>query len=80
MKLNKENEMKLTPWIDGSIKPVRAGVYEREYGTEIPCYCEFDGSAWHWMHHTVEGASGALHMSPRKNLPWRGIAEQPKEE
>jgi hypothetical protein len=70
--------MKLTPWIDGSIKPVRAGVYQREYGDGIPYYFKFDCSAWYCLHNTIEGASERRGISFSQNLPWRGLAEQPK--
>ena len=69
---------KLTPWIDGSIKPVRAGVYQRDYSWGIPYYCKFDGSVWYCLHYTVKGASEELSISDAQNLPWRGLAEQPK--
>ena len=70
--------MKLTPWIDGSIKPVKAGIYERDYGYGNPYYCKFDGSFWHCSCSTIESASEVLHVSASQNLPWRGLAEQPK--
>ena len=69
---------KLTPWIDGNIKPVRVGVYQRNYSCGAPYYSKFDGSFWHCMCSTIETASEALHISVCQDLPWRGLAEQPK--
>jgi hypothetical protein len=70
--------MKLTPWIDGSIKPARAGVYRRDYQCETPCYCRFDGQVWYCGCYIIEAASEVLSISAYQNLPWRGLAEQPK--
>lgn len=63
-------EMKLTPWFDGSVKPVRVGWYERAYGNgNFPC--TWDGKKWR-----IDGARSEYSMAQK--LPWRGLAQQPK--
>lgn len=68
--------MKLTPWYPGNIKPVRSGVYERDYGK----YSYWNARKGQW------GAWGAFISIAEKNSdvesslqhqPWRGLAEKP---
>lgn len=67
---------KLTKWFDGSVKPVRDGVYQREYINGIQ-YCLFKDQKWN------AGAwekAQALHVyfeSEDQELPWRGLAVKP---
>jgi putative component of toxin-antitoxin plasmid stabilization module len=67
---------KLTPWFPGDVKPVRAGVYERQYGRGLIFFCLYDKSG-KWRYGTVFGPEAAMNMrniaSPMQTLPWRGI-------
>jgi hypothetical protein len=72
--------MKVTPWFDGSELPEYVGVYERDYGPGATekCYCKWDGRQWWCWYDTPEDAAKALTDSDFQNLPWRGLAQQPK--
>jgi hypothetical protein len=70
--------MKLTDWYSGNQKPVRVGVYEREYGTKDRFYCYWNGYVFGcadespcnaWVKHFVAGDSLMQY------LPWRGVAK-----
>jgi hypothetical protein len=67
--------MKLTPWFPGTVKPVRVGVYEREYRTGDVGYCYWNGQIWSWK--TTTTPTDALRLqdtrSPYQNIPWRGV-------
>ena len=71
--------MKLTPWYPGDVKPVREGVYERDYGAAGLLehrYCYWNGKWW-GLYSTLP--AGALwfknKQSTSQNLPWRGVAK-----
>ena len=70
---------KHTPWFPGSVKPVRKGVYQREYTygkTPNVQYCYWNGKAWAMGEHTVERAEwnrNAFILAPNQSLPWRGV-------
>ncbi|MFZ6727389.1 hypothetical protein ACO0K2_18000 [Undibacterium sp. MH2W] len=70
--------MKLTPWIDGDIKPVRVGVYERNYGSAGFAYCKWDGKYFFAGKRSIKEADLATSDAFFQNLPWRGLAEKPK--
>ncbi len=70
-------DMKLTDWIDGSIKPEREGVYERDFLHGV-FFCRFHDGIWRHRSVSVEGASRSNLPSPKQVLPWRGLAEPPK--
>lgn len=67
--------MKLTEWYPAEIKPVRAGLYQRDWEiqrlTELPDY--FDGESWRYY----EAERGPFGRQPN-NRPWRGLAGQPE--
>jgi hypothetical protein len=72
--------MNLTDWFPGSAKPVRKGVYQREYPhfakTTVPQYCYWNGKGWGMGEHSVEQAmrhENAFMVAPRQSLPWRGV-------
>ena len=73
--------MKLTDWIPGNVKPVRVGVYQREYdngGLLRPIwYCYWNGDFWSVYGETPKDALYRCLESPAQNLPWRGLAEKP---
>lgn len=60
-----------TQWFDASVKPVRPGLYERQYRsayqTSIPDM--WDGEKW-MLRHT----QGEILRPAWDPLPWRGIA------
>jgi hypothetical protein len=71
--------MNLTDWFPGSTKPVRKGVYQREYtygkSKQIQ-YCYWNGKEWDMGQSTVEEAmwyAKVFISSPRQQLPWRGV-------
>ena len=67
--------MILTDWFPGSVKPVRKGVYQREYiygKAKLSMYCHWDGKQWHASAHTVDGAACNF-LAPNQSLPWRGV-------
>lgn len=74
--------MKLTPWYPGHVKPVRVGVYERDYAenpkSSRPRFCYWDGAAWGCYGMTKDNAKNFSLASAAQSLPWRGIAKEPK--
>ena len=69
--------MNLTDWFPGSAKPVRKGVYQREYTygkAKLPSYCYWDGKQWHAGGLTVDAAVRNVPLdAPNQPLPWRGV-------
>ena len=68
--------MILTDWFPGAVKPVRNGVYEREYiygKATITSYCHWDGKYWFMGKGTVEGAEKNFNVAPNQSLRWRGV-------
>ena len=71
--------MNLTDWFPGSTKPVRKGVYQRQYTygkTPSIQYCYWNGKGWGMGEHTVEEAmwyAKVFISSHRQHLPWRGV-------
>lgn len=61
--------MILTDWFEGAVKPVRKGVYQREYiygKAKVPYYCYWDGKQW--------SSSGDFKsVAPNQSLRWRGV-------
>ena len=78
-----KTRQKLTPWIDGHIKPVRKGVYQRNYGAiddmlDTP-FSRWDGKQWFEADDTVKGAAFLKYFVSRSQyLPWRGLASNPR--
>lgn len=75
--------MKLTNWIPGDVKPVRVGVYQRKYDqnsiASSTWYCYWNGEFWGVHGGTPKKAELNRGLdSPTQNLPWRGLAEEPK--
>lgn len=64
---------KTTPWLDGLIKPVHIGVYERDHCGHLS-YSYWNGTAWCWGRRSVNGAAefGGW-ISQWQELPWRGV-------
>lgn len=77
-----KTRQKLTPWIDGHIKPVRKGVYQRNYGAidDLPDtpFSRWDGKQWFGADDTVNEAFFNDFVSRSQYLPWRGLASNPR--
>lgn len=72
--------MKLTEWFPGDVKPVRRGVYERDYGGGIfgnLGFALWTGSQWKYRSTTPEKACVESIDSLNIRRPWRGLAEKP---
>ena len=74
---------KKTPWFDGSVKPVRVGVYQRRYSNGLILYSLWDGARWMLNAETANEAAGTgarwKDASPHQFIPWRGLASDPGE-
>lgn len=72
--------MKKTEWFKGSEKPVRVGVYERDYDVQRTYYCYWTGKVFNGGYHTAYRAVNAApsYESPYQDLPWRGLTEESK--
>jgi hypothetical protein len=69
---------KLTQWFDGSVKPVRDGVYLRYYGSTHDCYSLFKKGVWHLWSETPEKAAKAKGKAHFQLQKWRGLAQNPE--
>ncbi len=69
---------KVTHWFEGTVKPARRGVYQREVWGEVR-YARWDGQKWHLSWATLRQAANydrgvtGLQVMAR----WRGLAENP---
>ena len=72
---------KTTPWFSGNVKPVRDGVYERDYGGKgEPAHIvfgRFSGGLWMCGDKTAERAALEVCATSFQDEPWRGLAEKP---
>jgi hypothetical protein len=71
---------KLTRLFRGGVKPVRPGVYQRKFPDGSFYYSKWDGAKWCVSAITVELAAIQKLRSIVQSVPWRGLAEPPKEE
>lgn len=72
---------KLTKWFDGSVKPVRDGVYQRFFplhgdGDEIK-YSKFKDGLWYAWGLTKAVAAREQRVG-MQCLRWRGLAQNPE--
>ena len=81
MKRSVTKKPKLTKWFDGSVKPVRDGVYQRKTDGGDFRYWIFMDGFWRYggfgnaeMCVTAFSDRGALSQS----IPWRGLAQNPE--
>lgn len=70
--------MTFTPWFPGAEKPVRRGVYQRQFSTGkalFERYCYWSGQNWYMSDSTPDRAMEWVQSGPaaRQSLPWRGI-------
>lgn len=72
-----KQDMKLTDWYNGNIKPVHIGVYERKSNHGLNAYSYWDGNHWKMFGATPLNAeeSQCGDNSVFQTLPWRGIAD-----
>lgn len=75
------SDAKKTPWLPGKVRPVRGGVYERKLGPDNThiVFGRWTGGRWMFSEPTPEYAARAQHPSAYDNVPWRGLAQTPKE-
>lgn len=82
----KHKHADVTDWFDGSIKPARAGVYERDTGNRIS-FSEWDGKKWLLSSGTASGAadwrlfdgySYDYLWSANQSARWRGLTKEAK--
>lgn len=68
-----KKELKLTPWFDGDVRPVRTGYYQRAWSTltEYPDY--WNGS--HWFN--GDGSDHDHWPALDQSRQWRGLAVKP---
>lgn len=72
----------LTDWIDGLLKPVHVGVYQRMY-PQTPCglkpmYSYWDGEFWYMNAENVDQARTSPLRSAYTLLDWRGLDADPR--
>lgn len=75
-----------TGWIDGKLKPVRKGVYQRllnyahDYEYQGICYAYWDGQYWRgycWSElGAIEDRNIKLRSGHQNDLPWRGVLSE----
>lgn len=80
----KSPQSHLTPWYPGDTKPVRVGVYERDWGADHALvkfgFSYFDGLHWCAGCTTPQYAAREGRVqghSDHQTLPWRGLAFDP---
>lgn len=71
----------MTPWFPGTDKPVRRGVYLRQFTTGkavIERYCYWSGEYWYMSDLTPDRAMQWVQSGPaaRQQLPWRGLIKE----
>lgn len=69
--------MKLTEWYPADVKPVRVGVYERDFGAGSTGFSKWTGTAWMFRGVTPDVAGEHTLWKSANDLPWRGLAEKP---
>lgn len=73
---------KLTKWFDGSVKPVRDGVYQRKYrsDSEVSAFWMFRKGRWIFGGAIFPNAVrlDEDRASLDQDFPWRGLAQNPE--
>lgn len=69
---------KTTPWFAGAVKPVRRGVYLRQFTAGMALmerFCYWSGEYWYMSDTTPERAMSWVQSGPaaRQQLPWKGL-------
>jgi hypothetical protein len=71
-------DMTLTTWFDGRIKPVHIGVYERRSTFGFAHYSYWNGKKWKLISSTPDEAFKVrvdCHNSYFQTLEWRGVCQ-----
>lgn len=68
---------KLTKWFDGSVKPVRDGVYQRNFQMGV-VYAKFKNGKWRVPSASIQTANKQRSYSIVPHMPWRGLAQNPE--
>lgn len=68
---------KLTPWLDGDVRPAKVGVYRRKYHSGRKHYSLWNGARWNVGCTTVKQAAEVGCGSSFQRLPWCGLAQDP---
>ena len=74
--------MKLTEWFDGSVKPARPGVYQKDIAGVA--YAYWNGNFWGMFtgsssfYTPRDALKGANSRSIDQTARWRGLAEDPR--
>lgn len=67
--------MQITKWHKGTDKPVRDGVYEREYSYGLT-YCKFENGKWYSPSDIIEDANiEDVESEFQNNKRWRGVTK-----
>lgn len=71
-------KLKLSPWHDGSVKPVHVGVYQRKWIDGDVTFSNWTGTHWSWSFLASDDNSlimAALETPPTymQSLKWRGV-------
>ena len=63
-----------TDWFPGNVKPVRVGVYQRQYDWLL-AFSYWDGKHWGWTEPGTakQAAEYRYPQSREQELPWRGL-------
>lgn len=76
-----KQEEKLTEWFNGSVKPMRVGVYQRRDWADLEDhgYSYWDGKNWGVLGDDPDDAMvWARAITNYPELPWRGLARRPR--
>lgn len=70
-------KLKLSPWHDGSVKPVHVGIYQTNVEDSIS-YSFFDGNNWWFSAACIEQVLSPLggytgYISTCQDRKWRGV-------
>lgn len=71
----------LTPWLPGHTKPIRPGIYQRQFPDKQIAYAHWSGTRWYCA--SVQKVYAMQYFklrfeSAKRDLPWRGLAEKAK--
>ena len=67
-----------TDWFQGKVKPVRVGVYQRNYEGDWLLFSYWDGQYWGWTQPGSPKAAAHFRYPPSsvQELPWRGVPKE----
>lgn len=70
-------EGQLSDVFPGDVKPVRDGVYLRNY-IGLWVWCRFEAGSWYLFGNKYAHAEAETKVSAAQNLPWQGFKENPE--